>query len=160
MRGLASIPVSVLQDMTQSAKDALSSGGVAVIEPTFDATLEVCHGVTTKVGTIYEREFSLVRAQDQILSRMLASFKNSGLIGAALTVTTLLSIKSIAMGVLNTLLEQGTIQDYQGVGVRSLGVDPSVVEVKFSYKPSYPLNYIIIRFGIDTDTGQLTQVAA
>lgn len=160
VRGFSSIPSAVLNTLTRSAKDALSSGGVTVIEPDFNQNLVVRHGVTTKVGTIHDREISLTRSQDVLVNRLLNTFSDSGLIGGPLTLTSLISLKATAIGVLESLVQQGVIDNYQNLRVRSLGVDPSVVEVKFEYKPIYPLNYIIIRFGINTETGLIVDAQA
>lgn len=33
-------------------------------------------------------------------------------------------------------------------------LNPSVIEVRFGYRPSFPLNYIMVNFAIDLNTGQ------
>jgi hypothetical protein len=51
----------------------------------------------------------------------------------------------------------GLLRDHQllhDLAVRQTSsTDPTVVEVKFAYKPAYPLNYIVISFSIDMSTG-------
>ncbi len=57
----------------------------------------------------------------------------------------------------------GTIVAYTGLAVRQRSLDPTVIEVKFSYLPAYPLNYIVISFSVNVATGAtegLTEIAA
>lgn len=154
-----SIPQRLLQGLTRSAKDVLSSNGVSVAEPGSNGGLVIRHGVTTKVGSIYEREFSLVRAEQTIITRMLSSLVSSGFVGGVLNLQTITGLKATVVAILDQLMAQGTIQGYRDVKLRVTGTDPSVVEVKFAYGPSFPLNYIIVSFGIDASTGNLVEVS-
>jgi hypothetical protein len=49
--------------------------------------------------------------------------------------------------------------DYANVQVRQLA-QPTTIEVRFNYRPAFPINYINIVFGIDLTTGDLTTTAA
>jgi hypothetical protein len=61
--------------------------------------------------------------------------------------------------VLETYKSSDVIVDYSGLTVTQQSTDPSVMEVKFRYRPAYPLNYVLISFGIDQTTGTVTDVA-
>jgi hypothetical protein len=54
---------------------------------------------------------------------------------------------------LDEMVSDGVIVSFKNVQTRSFANDPTQLEVRFSYLPSFPLNYIAIKFSIDTTTG-------
>jgi hypothetical protein len=82
--------------------------------------------------------------------------ENAALIGTAIDENTHIAVKGVVAGALETAKRNETIINYINLKVRQRSVDPSVIEVKFQYKPAYPLNYIVISFSIDTTTGEVT----
>lgn len=145
--GLAGTPLS------NSLKNQYSGSGVAVSEVDRFGRLSVRHGVTTDMTNVNTREASVVRARDALVTALADGSSASGLIGQPLDEDLLLSIKSAISGVLEAAVADEVILEYTGLTLRQLGTDPSVVEVKFAYRPAYPLNYIVISFSIDTSTG-------
>lgn len=152
--GLAGTPLA------NSLKNQYSAAGVAVTEQDRFQRLTVRHGVTADTTNLNTREASVVRARDGLVRALSESTSTSGLIGSALTDDLLLSVKSNVQGVLESAVADDVIVSYTGLTLRQQPGDPSVVEVKFAYKPAYPLNYIVISFSIDMSTGTTDLVDA
>jgi hypothetical protein len=159
IRGFNNIVGAVLQTMTRTTKDAWSRQGVAVTEPNAQRGLIVRHGVTTDVTSMLTREVSLTRAKDAMILGCLQSIESAELIGSPIVPETAARLKGLIMGVLETYKSSDVIVDYSGLTVTQQSTDPSVMEVKFRYRPAYPLNYVLISFGIDQTTGTVTDVA-
>lgn len=145
--GVAGTPLS------KSLKNQYSTGGIAIAEQDRLRRLTVRHGVTTDPSNVNTREAAVVRAKDALVVALSEGMATSGLIGAPLDEDLILSVKSAVQGVLESAVSEETIVSYSGLTLRQLGTDPTVVEVKFAYKPAYPLNYIVISFSIDMSTG-------
>jgi hypothetical protein len=139
--------------LANSLKNKYASGGVAITEQDRFNRLTVRHGVTADTTSLNTREASVVRARDGMVRALSESTSNSGLIGQGLDDDMLLAVKSNVSGVLESAVADDVIVAYSGLSVRQRPEDPSVVEVKFAYRPTYPLNYIVISFSIDTSTG-------
>lgn len=145
--GLAGTPLS------NSLKNQYSSNGIAVVEQDRFNRLSVRHGVTTDITSAATREASVVRARDALVTALDEGTTGSSLIGQPLDDDLLLSVKSAISGILEAAVADEVILAYVGLTLRQTSTDPSVVEVKFAYRPAYPLNYIVISFSIDTSTG-------
>lgn len=145
--GLAGTPLA------NSLKNRYSAAGVAVVEQDRLSRLTVRHGVTVDPTNINTREASVVRARDGLVRALTESASNSGLIGSPLDDDLILSIKSNVQGVLESAVSDDVIVSYTGLTLRQNPTDPSMVEVKFAYRPAYPLNYIVISFSIDMSNG-------
>jgi hypothetical protein len=156
--GFSGFPADLLQTMTMTRKNALSDGGVAVTEFARSSgnRMVVRHGTTTDRTNVQTRELSLVRAKDALVNLLYETIDSSGLIGGYITEDTPAAITAVMTGVLESAKQNDVIVDYTGLAIRQRTVDPSVMEVKFAYRPAYPLNYIVVSFSIDTSTGQTT----
>lgn len=161
VRSFSGIPAPVLQTMTMATKNGWSDAGVAVTELAKDGRLLVRFGTTTQRDTTLTRELSIVRAKDSLVNLIDDTMERANLIGTPIDIDTPLRIKGVIQGCLETAKNTGLIQDYKSLKVRpSPSGDPSVIEVKFQYKPSYALNYVVITFSVDTSTGQTDLQAA
>jgi len=69
---------------------------------------------------------------------------------------TLVNIKASANAALESLVRDGVIRDFQGLQVRQLQATPDVVEVKFEWQASMPLNYIVVKYSINTSSGDIS----
>jgi len=122
--------------------------------------LVIRHGLTTDFsGGVLKREISLVRAQDALYNLVQDTLDNAGLTGIPIQSDTGLRVKSIVSGGLEQAKVQGIIVDYTSLKVRQQSPasgDPTVIEVKFAYRPPWPLNYILVSFTVDTATGEST----
>lgn len=158
--GFAGLPASVAIGMTTTVKNALSSSGISVTEPARNGGLSVRQGFTTNYGGgQLTREISLVREADALYDLVQTSLNAAQLIGTPITATTALSIKAIVSGALETAVSGNLILGYTGLAVREQAPpngDPTVIEVQFAWEPTYPLNYILVNFTVDTTTGVTT----
>jgi hypothetical protein len=154
------LPATVQQSLTKLAKNQLSSSGVCVTEQDRNGRLVIRHGLTTDYsGGILNREISLVRAQDALYYLIQETLDSAGLIGIPIQADTGLRVKSVVSGGLEQAITAGLIVGYNNLKVRQQSPpsgDPTVIEVKFAYKPSWPLNYILVSFTVDTSTGEST----
>jgi hypothetical protein len=155
VQGFSAITASVLKTLTPTNKDTLAKGGVALVEPDRQGRLRIRHGVTTNFGGgILTREISLVRVQDGLYNLLQDTMENSGLIGIPITDSTALQVKSVVSGALETAKNtNGLIVDYNSLAVRQQSPpsgDPTVIDVRFAYRPPWPLNYILVSFTVDT----------
>lgn len=156
VRSFAGLPSLVINAMSRSQANAWSSSGVAVTEPARGTnSLVVRHGVTTDTSTVFTREMSLVRAGDAMALNLEGAIESSGLIGSPITRDTVFLVKGAVSGALETLKSSGVFQDYTQLEARVVVSDPSLVEVRFEYLPSYPLNYVVISFAVDLQSGAL-----
>lgn len=152
--GLAGTPLS------NSLKNQYSQAGVAVAEVNRLGRLVVRHGVTTDNTNVNTREASVVRARDALVSMVANGFADSDLIGQPVDDEILLVVKAAVQDFLETAVLGGVIVAYSGLAVRQRSTDMTVVEVKFAYKPAYPLNYIAISFSIDMTTASVDDTTA
>lgn len=162
-RGFAAIDPSIRTQMTKSYKNKLSSAGVSVTEVDRAGRMVVRHGLTTDYsGGILNREISLVRASDALYNLIKQTLDQANLIGTPIHRGTALQVKGVVSGGLEQAMSAGVIVDYTNLKVRQQippSGDPTVIEVKFAYLPSWPLNYILVTFTVDTTT-QTTSVDA
>jgi hypothetical protein len=68
-------------------------------------------------------------------------------------------VSSAVSGVLAELLQQRDIVDYTAPSARLLSLEPTTIQVKFSYRPAFPVNYIDVSFSLDMTTQTVTQEA-
>lgn len=153
VQGFSGIPPFIFNTMSNTYKNQLSAAGVAVTEITRNGALQVRHGVTTDPSSVYTREISLVRAQDYMVLSCLDTLEGAALIGTPITENTIPTITGLVNGVLNSLVNSGVIAGFSNVNVTQQTLNPTVIEIQFEYKPSYPLNYITFVFSIDTSNG-------
>lgn len=149
----AGISATALATMTKANKDTWSDGGVAVTELTRNNTLIVRHGTSTDTTSTVTREVSVTRAKDQMIRLIQDSIDSAQVIGSPLTNISVSQIKAIVGGVLENCKDSEIIVDYSDLVGRIRPGDPQVIEVKFMYRPAWPLNYILVSFSIDTTTG-------
>lgn len=154
--GVAGTPLS------NALKNQYAASGVAVTEIDRLNRIVVRHGLTTDRTNINTAEMSVVRARDAMVNLLQNGVESSGLIGQPIDDATPLNVKSVVAGLLEYASTNGVFVSYTGLAVRQASTDPSVIEVKFEYRPAYPLNYILISFSINVTTGDsdLTAEAA
>lgn len=163
-QGFSGIPVDVQRAMTTTVKDTLASSGACVLETDRTGRVVVRHGLTTDyAGGVLTREISIARAQDALYNLVGQTLDAAALIGQPITADTALRIKGIVAGALETAKTTNLIVDYTGLAVREQtlpGGDPTVIEVKFAYRPTWPLNYVEVGFTVDTSSGSNTLTAS
>ena len=153
VRSFTSIPARVYAAMTSSFKNDLSNSGVTVVEQSGDGRLVVRHGLTTDRTSLLTREISIIRAKDTLIRLIYQSLDQSGIIGSPLTNETPIRVQSIVDGALVQALNAGIFVGYSNLAVRVSDTDQTAIQVKFAYRPAYPVNYITVSFSINTVTG-------
>lgn len=135
-----------------------SQNGLMVVEmaPPNGTVMWVRHGVTTSPQDLLHREWSITGQQDAMVYELRAYLQNANLIGQPIYDYTLINVKGSAQAALQSLVTNGVIDNYQGLTVRQLISNPDVLEISFSWKPAFPLNYIVLTFGISLTTGSVT----
>jgi hypothetical protein len=84
--------------------------------------------------------------ENQVIGKVIADGRAPAIVAAAVG------------SVLEQLKSVGDLVDYQDIQARTLTLDPTTVEVRYSYKPAFPLNYINIAFSIDLSGDSDTSV--
>ena len=141
-------------------RNTLSASGVAVAEVNRQRQLVCRHGVSTDTFTFANREISVIRARDTMMRIIEDTLEASSVIGQVVSAETPGRIRAIVEGGLESLQARGVFTSYRELAARQSQSDPTVIEVKFQYLPAYPLNYVVVAFNIDADTGQTTLAAA
>lgn len=158
VRSFPSIPARVFSTMTKTAKDDMSNAGVCVVEQSSDGRLSVRHGVTTDRTNTLTREISIVRAKDTLVRLIYQAIDQSGIVGSPLTAETPVRVQSIVDGALTQAQNAGIVVAYSNLSVRISDNDATSLQVKFAYRPAYPVNYINVSFSINTVTGNQSEV--
>jgi hypothetical protein len=138
---------------TERALD--SQAGLFVI---FDngGVLQVRHQVTTAVNNISTAEASVVRAKYDMAHRIRSTLDGS-VIGQVIPEADAPGVVSgIVSGVLEEMVTEGAINGYGQVNARFLTTDATTIEVRYEYRPAFPINNIVVRFTINTTSGDLT----
>lgn len=153
IRGFSGLPASVLSTMTATNKNIWSDAGVAVTELARNNSMVVRHGTTTDRSSTLTREVSIVRAKDALVRTIQDTIDAARIIGTPIRENTVLQVKGVVQGALEGSVNSGIIVSYQNLLARLQPGDPQVIEVKFEYRPAYPLNYVLVTFSIDTSSG-------
>lgn len=121
----------------------------------------VRHGLTTDNSNMYTRELSVQAAKDRLMQLCLDTLEAQNLIGSVMTDDTPGYVVGAVMTALEGAAADRLIHSYRNVKYRQPISNPTVVQIRFEYKPSLPLNSIQVQFAIDTNTGStdFTEVA-
>lgn len=152
--GFTGINSSLKEEMTHSFKNNLSSNGVLVLEQDRLNRLIVRHGLTTDMTSLSSREISLVRIADGVHVGMQIGVENAGLIGQPIDAEMVIKVQGTVQTNLEQLRMAEVIVDWGALTARQQSIDPSVIEVQFAYRPAIPLNYILISYRVDLNTGE------
>lgn len=144
----------VATTVSHTDKNTYAAAGVALTERDRAGRLIIRHGTSTNRSDLASSEPSVTRARDVMVTLIQTGLDSSDLIGSPMDDNTPLSVKSIVAGVLEYCDTNNVIVAYDDLQVRIQSLNPSVIEVKFRYRPSFPLNYILVNFAIDLNTGQ------
>jgi len=146
----------VVDVQTEGEKNLETQSGLCVVEKTRRQLIRVRHGVTTDPTDILTREWSIIGQQDSMTYRVRDYLESANLIGQPIYPYTLVNVKSSAEAALQSLIRDGLLVDYTGLKVRQLLTNPDVIEISYSWLPAFPLNYIVVRFGVSLTSGDIT----
>lgn len=139
----------------EGEKNNESRFGLMVVEKTRTNQLQIRHGVTTDPTDLLTREWSIIGQQDVMVYRVRDYLDADGLIGMPIYDTTLVQVKASAEAALTSLVRDQVIVGFQNLKVRQIATLPDVVEVRYEWKPAYPLNYIVVRYSVAVMTGDV-----
>lgn len=152
------VGISGINELRSEAnKDADGDAGLMVIENT-RGRIWIRHAITTDRSSTNASELSVVRAKHNMMESIRDTLDTQVIGQIIADQNAPFTVQLIVSSVLETLANDGVIVSYQDVQARQLSSNPTLIEVRFSYLPAYPLNYIQVKFSIDTVSG--TFVAA
>jgi hypothetical protein len=150
--------ISVVDPRDLQEKNADAAAGLMVIE-NVRGNLMVRHGVTLDTSSVQNRELSVVRAKHRMVESIRDTIDRQ-IIGNVIADGNAPNVVSSTVSmVLESLRQDRDLVDFSGVEARYVSLDPTTIEVRFSYRPAFPLNYVNIVFSIDLTTGNLTPTA-
>jgi F0F1-type ATP synthase epsilon subunit len=147
------IQVEDTRDLNEKNADA--AAGLLVVENS-RGNVVVRHAITLDQTSAARRELSVVRAKHRMIESVRDTLDRQivGHIIADGQATA--TVRSTVIGVLEQLRQGRDLVDYQGVEAKLVSLDPTTVQVRFSYRPSFPLNYVDVKFSIDMSAGTVT----
>lgn len=151
IRGFSSIPSQAQEPTLVGAQRS----GVCMLWQQRDGNVVVRHGLTTNMTDQYSREINVQAAKDRMQELVLNTLDAQQLIGSVITDSTPQYVVGAVTGALEVAKSTGLINNYSSVKYRQPTTNQTLLEVRFQYKPSLPLNYISVQFAIDTNTGSI-----
>lgn len=144
--------IGVPETRTKADKNAEAQTGLMVIEQK-GQNVQVRHAVTLDVSSTATRELSVVRAKHRMIESVRDTIDTQIIGKVVADGNAPLIIRGAIIGVLERLRLDNDLVGYSDVQARTLSLDPTTVEVRFSYRPAFPLNYVNIRFALDLTSG-------
>jgi hypothetical protein len=141
--------VKVLDSRDPQQKNADAGSGLLVVEQKGSNTV-IRHGITiNNTGGASKAEISVVRAKH----RMIESVKDTidrQIIGQIIADAQAPRIvASTVSAVLEGLRQNRDLVDYTAVEAQYTSLDPTMINVRFAYRPAFPLNYVNIEFSLN-----------
>lgn len=143
----------------RSRQDKIDDGaaGLIVLDEKNGAVI-IRHSISIDTSSSAHRQVAVVRSKQRVIESVRDTLETQ-VIGK--TVPSRLAaafVSSSVQAVLETLKGDNVIEDYSSINARLLAGDPTVVEVRFDYKPLFSIDYISIKFSLDLST-QVATVA-
>ncbi len=123
-----------------------SASGLCVVENKA-GFMKIRHSMTTMASDVNQRELSIIRAKDFLIKSMRVALDGS-VIGMLMTPDVDFLIQGAATNVLDRMVNSYVITGYQSPQVTQDNTDPTRMRLRFQYTPNYPVNEIVIEFGI------------
>jgi hypothetical protein len=138
------------RDLSEKNTDA--SNGLLVVEQK-GRDIFIRHAITLDTSASSRRELSVVRAKHRVIESVKQTI-DTQLIGELIADNNATQIvEGTVIAVLEALRGQKVLVDYSGVQARLISLEPTTIQVRFSYRPSFPVNYINIEFSLDLSAG-------
>ena len=124
----------------------ITSSGITLVEPVLGGGRIVWGKTTTQSGFAEEEEISIVFIRDRIAK--ISRLALRGFIGMPEDTTFATSLLTRVNGLLNSFVNQNLITKYADVVVKRDDVEPRQWNIRFKVQPTYPVNWIYIKFNI------------
>ena len=149
------VGVSDIEFRSRPDLDDDAGSGLLVVYPQSGLN-QVRHSKTLDLGPTYESEISVVRAKGRMISSIRQTLEGQNIGQTIADDLAGATVSSAVIGVLQLLKTAGEIVDFLDVQTRLVTTDPTQMDVRFSYRPSFPLNYINVGFSINLATSTAT----
>jgi hypothetical protein len=145
--------------LSRKDQDDDASNGLMVISQN-KGLITVRHAVTLATDSSARRELSVVRAKHRLIESIRDTLDRQIIGNLVADENAPFIVGSAVGGVLAELLQMRDIVDYTAPVPRLLSLEPTTIQVKFSYRPAFPVNYIDVAFSLDMTTQTITDNAA
>ena len=134
-----------------------AQSGLLVIEQIpSTGSIRVRHDITTAPGDINTREYPVTLQRNNMIN-IIADAIDTSIIGQIFADSSAPSkVSSRVTQILDNLVIAGNLGGYSGVTANVSNSDPTVVNVRWQYKPVYTIQYVQISFGINLTSGAIT----
>jgi len=147
--------LGITDSRSLSEKNADAAAGLLVLEQK-GQNVVVRHSITLDQTNAARRELSVVRAKHRVVESVKDTLDRQ-IIGQIIADSQApLTVSATVTAVLEQLKAGRDIVDYSSVQSRLTSLDPTTIEVRFAYRPSFPLNYIDVIFALDLSAGSIT----
>jgi hypothetical protein len=151
--------VEIADPRFRQDKNDDASAGLLLLEQN-SGLIQVRHSVTLDTTSSARREVSVVRSKHRVIESVRATLDNQ-IIGNLIADSNAPYVVAAAVtAVLAELLQSRDIVDYSPVQARLVSLEPTTIQVRFSYRPAFPVNYIDIQFSLDLTNADVSEVAA
>ena len=146
--------VDIAEARTKAQKNEDAGSGLFVIEIR-NGVMQVRHALTLDTTSTATKELSVVRAKHRVIESVRDTL-DTQIVGQVIADGEApIVVRSAVIGVLDQLRSERDIVTYGDVQSRVSSIDPTVVEVRFSYAPAFPVNYINVVFSLDLSGGTI-----
>jgi len=148
---------SVGEKRTTVGKNQDGQAGLTVVEQIpSTGSIRIRHEITTDPSDINTREYPVILQRNNMVNIVAQELDNQ-VVGKILADTSAPSKVSLVVSqILDNLVNTRNLGDYQAVTARFSTNDPTVISVRWEYRPFYTINYVQISFGINLTTGGIT----
>jgi hypothetical protein len=144
---LQGFTINPRQKLNNDETNLVGGSGCAIVTP-LAAGGKVLHGRTTvNSGSAVEEEYSIIRIRDHVAKTVRRALENT-FVGRLITATTSDDVAVTTKNILDALVSQGIISDYQNVDAFVDPQEPRQIDVQFDIRPVFPLNWIFIKFTV------------
>lgn len=152
-KGIAGIK-EVADYRSKADKNADASAGLMVIEQR-GTKIQPRHAITLDNTSVARRELSVVRSKYRMIESVRQTLETQVIGQVIADAKAPDKISHAVASVLEALKGTQDLVAYSNVQTRISALDPTTAEVRFSYKPAFPINYIDIYFSLDLSSGDL-----
>jgi hypothetical protein len=154
-RKLISGFISVDDPRDLNEKNADAATGLLVVEQRGGNVL-VRHSITLDQTTSARRELSVVRAKHRMIESVRDTLDRNVIGNVIADGNAPFVVRSTVVAVLEQLRQGRDLVDYSDVQARIMSLEPTTIQVRFSYRPAFPLNYVDVIFSIDMTAGTIS----